>query len=469
MNSDIYKFKMKEFVKISANELLSIKERANKLAKEKSSLQLIVNMMNKLSLTPGLENTINTILQLLIENIGGSNVTMYYLIDNIIHNVSVLSEHKVIDCIADEAVNKAFETGEVIELSNDFKDTLLLTSEFTKAYTWVLPLIVGQEKIGVLKIENLHIGISEFHAELSVFVNYASIILKNEILGHTKLKEAYNELYKEVEIRKETEKALQNSNEEYEATNEELLESLEEIRTLNEKLTNINTTKEKLLSIIAHDLRNPLFTVLEFSDLLIKKANSFSTDQIVKCLHNIHDSTLHTFKLLENLLEWSRSQTGRLEFKPENIAVKNLINDAIDIASSQANKKSIEISYAAENESTVFVDKNMINTVLRNLLINAIKFTNRNGKIIIKIQSQQNHTLFSVCDSGVGMSQEAISKIFKITETVKTLGTENEKGTGLGLLLCKEFVENHNGKIWVESELGKGSNFCFSIPNRQTV
>ena len=221
MNSDIYKFKMKEFVKISANELLSIKERANKLAKEKSSLQLIVNMMNKLSLTPGLENTINTILQLLIENIGGSNVTMYYLIDNIIHNVSVLSEHKVIDCIADEAVNKAFETGEVIELSNDFKDTLLLTSEFTKAFTWVLPLIVGKEKIGVLKIENLHIGISEFHAELSVFVNYASIILKNEILGHTKLKEAYNELYKEVEIRKETEKALQNSNEEYEATNEE--------------------------------------------------------------------------------------------------------------------------------------------------------------------------------------------------------------------------------------------------------
>lgn len=455
---------MEKFIKISEAEYNAIKERAHKLALEKSGLQLIVNLMNKLSLMPGLENTINTILQLLVENIGGSNVTMYYLIDNVIYNVSLLSEYKVVDCILDDSVNKAFETGEVIELSNDFKDTLLLTSEFTKAFTWILPLIVGKEKIGVLKIENLHIGISEFNAELSVFVNYASIILKNEILGHTKLKKAYNELYKEVEIRKKTENDLRNSNHEYETINEELHESLEEIKLLNENLSNLNAAKEKLFSIIAHDLRNPLFTILGFSDLLIKNADSFSTDQMVKCLHNIHDSTLHTYKLLETLLEWSRSQKGRLEFKPENVPVKNLIIDAIDITASIASKKNIDIDYTADKDLTVFVDKNMINTVLRNLLINAIKFTNRKGKIIINVQSQEKYTLFSVCDSGVGMNKENISKIFKITENVKTLGTENEKGTGLGLLLCKEFIETHKGKIWVESELGKGSKFYFTIP-----
>lgn len=166
-----------------------------------------------------------------------------------------------------------------------------------------------------------------------------------------------------------------------------------------------------------------------------------------------------------NLLEWSRSQTGRMEFNPKAIDIVTLINDVIQLLDDSAQQKSITISRELPNNITVLADKAMMGTILRNLISNAVKFTYLGGTIFVSAEQKQDELMISVRDNGIGIKKDAIGKLFRIEENYSTYGTQNEEGTGLGLILCKEFVEKHRGIIWVESEMGKGSTFCFTIPN----
>ncbi len=178
----------------------------------------------------------------------------------------------------------------------------------------------------------------------------------------------------------------------------------------------------------------------------------------------IQNSSQQAMDLLMNLLEWSRSQTGRMDFSPVSVRISLLIEQATELFTTTAYEKSITIYTEVPASLTVKADKAMINTILRNLLSNAIKYTNTGGEVVISASQKSNESLISVSDNGIGIKQNVIDKLFRIDENHSTMGTNNELGTGLGLILCKEFVEKHGGKIWVESELGKGSCFSFTIP-----
>ena len=235
------------------------------------------------------------------------------------------------------------------------------------------------------------------------------------------------------------------------------------LKEKNEELSTINAEKDKFFSIIAHDLKSPFNSIIGFSDLLIEQINNNDDDGIAKYAKIIQQSSNRAMDLLMNLMEWSRSQTGRIEFNPENCKIVNCINETTLFYNDIAIQKSITIKNILPPKASVFADKAMLNTVLRNLVSNAIKFTHPGGEIIISAEKKQNEIIFSVSDSGVGISKSNIEKLFRIDNNYSTPGTQKEKGTGLGLILCKEFIEKHGGKIWVESEEGTGSTFYFTL------
>jgi len=247
--------------------------------------------------------------------------------------------------------------------------------------------------------------------------------------------------------------------------NNEILNQKQSIEVQRKELESLNTTKDKFFAIIAHDLKNPFSTVLGLSELLAKEFESFEPDKLKVFIEQIYKYSNNTFNLLENLLQWSMLQTGRMPLRPKLIDFKGLIDENIELLRGNALQKGIKIETEIENDLFVYVDVSMITTVLRNLLSNAIKFTSQYGFIKIKVEKDDKMVKVSVIDNGVGVSNQDLEKLFKIDSNPTTIGTSQEKGTGLGLILCKDFVERNGGKIWVESELEKGSRFIFVIPS----
>jgi two-component system sensor histidine kinase/response regulator len=230
------------------------------------------------------------------------------------------------------------------------------------------------------------------------------------------------------------------------------------------QIKDINLTKDKLFSIIAHDLRSPFNTILGFSKQLLKKYKSENFEQTELFIKAIESSAKSTLILLDNLLNWQKSQTGQLHFKPEFIKLQSIKKEIDDLLSSTAVVKNISLNYFYSEDIVIHADKNMLLTILRNLITNAIKFTNTGGEIAVSAVAGPNQIEITVSDNGIGMNEDVKSKIFKIGYEVTQSGTSGETGTGLGLILCKEFVEKHDGKIWVESELGKGCLVKFTLP-----
>ena len=231
-----------------------------------------------------------------------------------------------------------------------------------------------------------------------------------------------------------------------------------------EELKELNATKDKFFSIIAHDMRGPFNSILGFSDLLLENYRDLDGGTLEKSLQAIHGASNQAYALLENLLLWSRAQTGRVDYKPEVIYLQEKVLQNIRLLKIQANKKNIQLTSNIPSNLKVLADRNMMDTILRNLLTNALKFTPRNGKIEVSAIIKNKQVEISVTDNGIGIPKENFDKIFRIDSKTSTLGTEKEKGSGLGLILCKEFAERNGGKIWVESELEKGSTFRFTIP-----
>lgn len=230
------------------------------------------------------------------------------------------------------------------------------------------------------------------------------------------------------------------------------------------ELKEANAMKDKLFSIIAHDLRNPFNAILGFSDLLLKNSDQYDKEKQKEIIAYISEGAEKASVLLENLLEWSRTKSGKIAFNPDNHILEKIILEGINEIEIIAKQKNISLSYKLDENSIIHADLAMINTVLRNLISNSIKFTPKFGKIEIMAQKNDDSVTISVKDSGVGIRKEKLQEIFSIVNYETTKGTENEQGSGLGLVLCREFVEKHGGKIWAESELGEGSIFSFSLP-----
>lgn len=236
------------------------------------------------------------------------------------------------------------------------------------------------------------------------------------------------------------------------------------IEQSEQELRTLNAAKNKFFSIIAHDLKNPFHNVLGYSHLLSKDYDHFTEDERRKFALDINQSANSIFRLLQNLLEWSRSQTGRLKFSPTEIEFKRILENSVSVLHGLAEQKKIQLSYDYTSELKVFADPLMIETVLRNLINNAIKFTPENGSVRITAQLDGKLVKVSVIDTGIGISESDIENLFRIDSKVKRKGTNDEDGSGLGLILCKEFVDKNKGAIWAESIQGQGSTFVFTIP-----
>ena len=236
------------------------------------------------------------------------------------------------------------------------------------------------------------------------------------------------------------------------------------IHTYAEELQELNATKDKFFSIIAHELRNPFNAILGFSELLAESVDQLKPDNIRKFSDSILKSAKDTYRMLENLLLWANAQSGRITFKPKQIDISSFVQEQIEMFQPIAKHKDISISFCPSEEYQLFADTNMLKSILQNLLTNAIKFTHSGGCIDLRFISSNGYLEFIVEDNGIGISTEQIPKIFKLDTKQSSIGTAKEHGSGLGLILCKEFVEKHGGEIWVESRQAHGSQFHFTLP-----
>ncbi|WP_456424016.1 tetratricopeptide repeat-containing sensor histidine kinase [Lutibacter sp.] len=238
----------------------------------------------------------------------------------------------------------------------------------------------------------------------------------------------------------------------------------DEIQAQRDNLKLINKTKDKFFSIIAHDLKNPFNSIKGFTELMIENSNEYDEDKKLKFLKIIKGSTLKASSLLNNLLIWANSQSGNLEFNQQKVELIQVVSNVISLLEIQAINKDIEIIDNIEKNLFVLADRNMLATILRNLISNAIKFTNQHGKIEISAIKKESFVEITVKDNGVGILESEVKNLFNIEVKNSNVGTANEQGSGLGLILCKDFVEKHGGKIWVESTINKGTEFKFTIP-----
>ena len=243
------------------------------------------------------------------------------------------------------------------------------------------------------------------------------------------------------------------------------IEFHEKLIATQKELELLNKQKDKLFSIIAHDLRSPFTGMLGFAEILIEDYAELSENDKNFYIQGIYSSLKDLLTLIDNLLTWARVQLSRVDFYPQEISLQMIVNSVFSSQRITANNKQIKLESEISGEINAFADADMIETVIRNLVSNAIKFTNNGGTIKVNAINERDFIKVEIQDNGVGMKPEIANNLFKNDTQVTTKGTKGEKGTGLGLIICKEFVEKHGGKIWVESELGKGSRVIFTIPN----
>jgi signal transduction histidine kinase len=239
-----------------------------------------------------------------------------------------------------------------------------------------------------------------------------------------------------------------------------------QIQVLNTQLEKLNADKDRFMTILSHDLKSPFTSILGFLELLSSGLRKYDINQIESHVNTINDAAKNTFHLLEDLLMWTRAHSGKIPFNPKTLRIKEIYGNLEEILKPVADSKEIGIEFIENGDLSVWADKDMLKAVLRNIITNAIKFTRTGGIIKIKADKESDGVKISVADNGVGIQPDRISSIFDISKIQPTTGTAGEKGSGLGLLLCREFIEKHGGAIWVTSEPGKGSTFSFTLPGQ---
>ncbi len=325
---------------------------------------------------------------------------------------------------------------------------------------------------GPVRLEHIHYGKNgkKQNVEVSAYPLYNDDGELKQIIEYTI----------DITERKAAEEEIRKLNEDLELRVKDrtfqLQDALEEIRFENEErkrvvheLEQVNVSKDKLFSIISHDLRGPISSLIMTTELLIHYYEKFDRASLEAKLKQNLTASKQIFNLFENLLSWAKSQLGKIEFEPERVDFYDVLSEVCPLMQSQADNKKITILFDNDKHAEVYADKAMLETILRNLISNAIKFTPGDGTVEIKGERKNGSFVISVNDTGIGMKQEDIDKLFRIDVHYTAVGTEKEKGTGLGLILSKEFVEKNNGSIWVESQLGKGSTFTFTLPCSETI
>ncbi|MEI7725494.1 MAG: CHASE domain-containing protein [Bacteroidota bacterium] len=253
-----------------------------------------------------------------------------------------------------------------------------------------------------------------------------------------------------------------------EARTFELRMSEEEVKRKNEALEKSNSEKDKYFSIIAHDLRGPFNSLLGYTEIMTEELQTMTMEEIEQIAGHLRKSAINLYNLLENLLEWSQLQRGIIHYIPESFLLSSNISDSLNIILDSAAKKGIAVNIDIQNDLEIYADRHMFESVIRNLTFNAVKFTPKGGDIAVMVKKTENEMIeVSIRDSGIGMSEQLISKLFLLSEQTNRPGTNGEPSTGLGLIICKDFIEKHGGQILVESEVGKGSTFFVRFPEKR--
>ena len=310
-----------------------------------------------------------------------------------------------------------------------------------------------------------------------IILSTSKVPLKNsngEVMGIvgigrdiTRLKRIEVQLRKKTEDLQETNRLLEERQEEIMEQSEELAAQAQYLTITNTELERLNKTKDKFFSIIAHDLRNPFNAIMGFSELLCHDFNEMDDKRKLGLLELINMSSESAYNLLDNLLQWARTQTDKIKFSPEYFELSEVIEQVIDLHGIIAEKKQVSIESIIPDSTWVYADKNMIHTVIRNLISNAIKFSHKGGKVFISSFENGEMTEIVIRDQGIGMSRENLSMLFRIDTYYSTSGTSGESGTGLGLIICKEFVEKNSGRIRATSKEGEGTAVSFTLMKKQ--
>jgi len=248
------------------------------------------------------------------------------------------------------------------------------------------------------------------------------------------------------------------------SSNREIQKQKVELEEQRNELEQLNATKDKFFSIIAHDLRSPTATLITLSEMLVSDLESFDIATLQELIGDLRQVAHNNLKLLNSLLEWARLQQGRIPFEPKEIQINELIKDVVVTYAQNAKDKEIELKADMGEDFNVFADSNMVSSVLRNLVNNALKYTSKKGSVILSVKQEGEMLRLCVQDTGRGLSEENIKKLFRLDCHFSTTGTANEMGTGLGLILCREFVEKQGGVLEVESIKDQGSIFSFTLP-----
>lgn len=486
---------------IPSEELAHLKERARKLSQDKSYLQLIISLMNKVSAAQGLENMIEALLNNILDVLGGANIILYYLIDNELYYADIFGKRMKLERIDDALVRRAMDSGQPFEHEHNFEDTQMLTTAFSNAYTWVFPLLAGSEKIGVIKLECLHIGMRELYGILPTFFNYVASVIKNEIQSHTRLQLAYDqlgemneELEMEIDEREQTEKKLQEYTDELTAGNIELQRAYDNLKRVQSQLLQ----QDKMASIgqlaagVAHEINNPMgFIISNLGSLkkyvdkmtsyldaneryfagcepavlafLVQEKNKFKIDRIRTDLPDLIRESLEgaerVRKIVQDLKSFSRVDGAAFA----NADINEGLDSTISIAWNELKYKTTVIrEYGSLPQ--IWCNMGQLNQVFLNILVNAAHAIVDHGEIRISTREENGSVSIAISDSGSGIAPENIKRIFDPFFTTKEVG----KGTGLGLAIAYDIVVNkHAGSIEVTSEVGAGTTVTIILPMRE--
>ncbi len=321
----------------------------------------------------------------------------------------------------------------------------IIPSHSRKNFTKLLKSVASGQIEATFEEKMTQLNGSEFDAEIK--------LVNTTFRGNS----AIQMIVSDITSRKKNEEKLLKNKEKFQKLTDTLSEN--EIR-----LKELVETKDKFFSIIAHDLRTPFNNIIGFLELLLNQYDEFNESERKTYLSLINTDANRTLKLLDDLLAWAKLQTGKISFQPMNQKLLPIIDLVLSTLGSAIHFKKLNIKHDISPEFEVLGDYNMLTTIFQNLIDNAIKYSHPHGTITIQVYPLNNQIEFIISDNGIGMNEETKSRLFQVDHQISVLGTANEKGGGLGLFLCKDFVEKHDGKIWVESELGKGSKFHFRIP-----
>ncbi|MDY6801635.1 MAG: tetratricopeptide repeat-containing sensor histidine kinase [Bacteroidota bacterium] len=443
-----------EGIAIALNNIGLIQIDLGNYASAKDYLEQALEINNERNSIEDIANNYNNLAKLYIEK-KEYNTAKNYLLNSIklaktVNDIEVLIEAYEFMYTIFTNQNNYKNALEYYKLYSDMNDSIFKLQNSNKVAELKIKHETENLEIEneVLKKDN-EIQLLELNRQINqkkYFYAFIILILTLAILSFSRFR-----------LKKRTSSLLETKNNQLRQTNQKLRES-------EKNLKKINATKDKFFSIIAHDLKNPFQPLLGFSEVLFKNVNNLSKDEIEEYSKMIFESSQNLFNLLGNLLEWSKSQLGRAKLSPKNINLTESLNETLSILNILAQKKQIQIETKIPEETFVYADKNVLSTILRNLISNSIKFTEQNGKIIIDSTEHKDEIAITVSDNGKGISEENLKNLFLIDYSHSTKGTNDETGTGLGLILCKELISQSGGKIWVNSTLGQGSEFTFTLP-----